>query len=325
VTPDEALLFLTLAAEGQVPDYFRTGPQRRISRFLQQLVLDRILEVEHNGIFVSGPEAIAAIGEMEEISTRGRIAELSMEALRYADALCELSVPELARSLYEFGRLPITRGLKRAFDRKESNPSTETTEAARGALNAYWLRSPVVDPFWTMWRLRNAEDGRAMTSYKLYVSPGLENVPAAFAAAAESLGRCPGVSGLKLGRGVLGLTRPDKIVAYFPRLEDLQEAGHRLHQRLQGCSVHGVPFTAALSADGLLSWGAVRPRTTSMSAGSWRLWLARRLATYLKEARASKSTVAGWRFALERLRMDGVDPSTWTPCEEFWSEPRILP
>jgi hypothetical protein len=51
---------------------------------------------------------------------------------------------------------------------------------------------------------------------------------------------------------------------------------------------------------------------------SWRLWLARRLASALVTAQAMGSTTNGpsdeaWRFALDRLRLEGVDTDTWTP------------
>ena len=97
------------------------------------------------------------------------------------------------------------------------------------------------------------------------------------------IGSKRGVRGLKLGRGLPGLTRPDKLVAYFGRLDDLQEAGAGLHRRLGGCPVHGVPFTAELSSDGLLSWGADRPRTVPGQPESWRLWIASRLAGHFEQ------------------------------------------
>ena len=56
---------------------------------------------------------------------------------------------------------------------------------------------------------------------------------------------------------------------------------------LGSCPAHGVPFTAEISPDGLLSWGADPPgRSFSDGADStsWRMWVTRRLAEYLTVA-----------------------------------------
>ena len=143
-------------------------------------------------------------------------------------------------------------------------------------------------------------------------------LPRRLHASAEILGQSAGVRGLKLGRGLPGLTRPDKLVAYFSRLDDLQEAGTGLHRRLGGCPVHGVPFTAELSPDGLLSWGADRPRTAPGQPESWRLWIAWKLAGHFETARRGDVSGPLWRFVLDRLRLDGVNPDIWAPNAEFW-------
>jgi hypothetical protein len=53
---------------------------------------------------------------------------------------------------------------------------------------------------------------------------------------------------------------------------------------------------------------------------SWRLWLARRLAAALVAARGNTTPdVPAWRFALERLRREGVDVDRWTPSSTLWA------
>jgi hypothetical protein len=80
-----------------------------------------------------------------------------------------------------------------------------------------------------------------------------------------------------------------------------------------------VPFTSEIGGDGLLSWG-VDPPDEEGSAWrgwsgreSWRLWLARRLASALVTAQATGPSEEAWRFVLDRLRLEGVDTDTWTP------------
>ena len=54
---------------------------------------------------------------------------------------------------------------------------------------------------------------------------------------------------------------------------------------------------------------------------SWRLWLTNRLTTALLAAHFSDTTtVEPWQFALERLRLDGVDTDAWTPHANIWPE-----
>ena len=322
-SPDMALLFLALQREGAVPEYFRSVLGRNAESHLMRLVLDGVLEVEHQSAFVSGPNAGEILLGNLAYSGKGRIASLSIDALRYAEALGDLSIPDMTRRLYDFGRRPVTSAQKRSIHHAESDGFRDFLRVAWPALNTYWVRSNPTDAYWMVWRPIRGNDNGERARFKLYVSPGLDETAEALQASAEILGQSPGIRGLKLGRGISGLTRADKLVAYFSRIDDLQEAGCRLHRRLEGCLVHGVPFTAELSPDGLLSWGADPPRKAPGQPGSWRLWLADKLATYLTAARRTKVSAPIWRFALGRLRLDGVNPDTWAPDVEFWSPPAV--
>ncbi len=319
ISPDTALLFLTLQRDGPVPDYFRSLFGGRTDNCLLRLVFDGILEVEHEGAFVSGPDARKPLLGDEAYSGKGLIAALSIEALRYGEALGDLTIPEMTRRLYGFGRRPVTSAQKRVFHHAGIHTFSGFLGSVPLAIDRYWALAQSANAHWVMWHpIRNNDDGEP-GRYKLYVSPGLSHVAEAFATSAEILGQHAGVRALKLGRGLPGLTRPDKLVAYFSRFDDLQEAGAGLYRRLGGCSVHGVPFTAELSPDGLLSWGADRPRTVPGQPESWRFWIAGRLAAHFETARRGDVSGPLWRFVLDRLRLDGVNPETWAPNEEFWS------
>ena len=175
-----------------------------------------------------------------------------------------------------------------------------------------------------MWKSRHARSARKRggPSYKLYVSPDCAFVHDAFSAALEVLSdlRAPC---FKIGKDVHGLLRPDKMVAYFSSFEALEEAAGRLGRRLAGVAAHGVPFSAELAADGLLSWGIDPPRQQQtlpwQEHQSWRLWITNRLATALLAAKASpQRAMEPWQFALERLRLEGVDITSWTPATTIW-------
>jgi hypothetical protein len=51
---------------------------------------------------------------------------------------------------------------------------------------------------------------------------------------------------------------------------------------------------------------------------SWRLWITNRLAGGLVHAQAAGGPVEPWEFALDRIALEGVDPSTWLPADTIW-------
>jgi hypothetical protein len=119
----------------------------------------------------------------------------------------------------------------------------------------------------------------------------------------------------------VGLLRPDKIVAYFPDFERLAKAAEAVSARLGGVPAQGVPFTSEIGGDGLLSWGMDPPASELAAWGgreSWRLWLTHRLARALLAARSAEG-LEPWRFALERVRLEGIDTASWTPAASLWS------
>jgi hypothetical protein len=123
---------------------------------------------------------------------------------------------------------------------------------------------------------------------------------------------------LKVGRGLPGLLRPDKLVVYFAARAPLVRFAKRLARDLAGVPPHGTPFTASLMRNGLLSWGWDPPvgkrDGTLFQPKSWRQRvteiLGRSLAVADGTARESDG-VRPWQFAVHRLGLEGVDPSTF--------------
>lgn len=322
VSTDTALLFLTLAVPGPCPEYVRTGLGANLAAALGRLVLDGILEVEVDGEFRSGAAGWAPLNPVGRESRHGgRTVELSEEAIRYGQALVSLApLPAalVATRLYMYGRRPVTPALRRQLS------SQWILGGASKALRQAWIETAATSPDtpWRSWQpRRSGERGRRPTvSFKLYVSPTTETLPAAVSAVATVLAEAPGVTGFKVGRTVDGVTRPDKMVAYFSSLEDLHEGARRIRDEAGACRPHGVPFTAGVTDDGLLSWAIDPPggSTDRAHRSSWRTWVAMRLAEYLLDARAGEPAGNGeageaWRVALARLGLDGVDTDTWVP------------
>lgn len=314
VSPDTALLFLTLREPGPLPRY--VGQGAGASDAVRRLVLDGVLEVrEPAGEFLSGVGAAGLLALRTPRGGSGRIAELSLAAVQYGQQLRALPEAALAQRLYAYGRRPLSPELAAGF------PDAAAVSAKLGAdrIDPRWAALPGDGVPWLRWRIRIVGGGveGALAPYKLYVSPAVEAVGEVFRTVAGVLATARGVTALKVGRDLAGLCRPDKLLAYFARLGDLQEAAARLVPELAGCPAHGVPFTAAATADGLLSWGQDPP--SDRVPTSWRMWVSEQLAGCLaRPAGPEGGGVEPWQAALERLRLSGIDPDSWIPAQSMW-------
>jgi len=287
-------------------------PRERIA----ELVLDGVLEVECSGRFVSGAAAHPLFfPDADAPAPESRPADLSLRALRYAAALGSVDARLLASRLYGFNTLPASPDARRRWP--------------DGAGVAAFLRPdryahdrsvvPSTSGAWFIWRVRGASrPSRSEPCYKLYVSPHADRLPAALD---EVVPRLADVRAFecKVGGDIHGLLRPDKLVVYFRTLAALEAAARRWARALAGMPPHGVPFTADLGGDGLLSWGldppGARRGLSKQGPSSWRDWITQRLAEALVAARDSiPASVPAWRFALDRVALAGVDTRTWTPA-----------
>ena len=329
VSRDTALLFLTLQAPGRLPAFAEQVAEGSLDSAIANLVLDGVLEVEHRREFVSGVDAHELLLAAAGTSAHGRTVALSHAALRYGQALDRLPAETLALRLYLFGRRPLTTALRRLLPTEDAVTAAlglDPGGRVRGLLGRAWVedrRGDGPSP-WRMLRRRGAaRSPERHGGAKLYVSPHPEQVGDSIAAVADVLGDRAGVVGFKVARDVGGLCRPDKLVCYFSRVEDLHEAVGALQPRLEGIAAHGVPFTAPIDADGLLSWGLDPPddpaNPTVRTGESWRLRVTRLAAELLVTARGSHSrTREPWELALDRLRLAGIDPDTWVPSAHLW-------
>jgi hypothetical protein len=326
VSAATALLFLTLNEPAPIPAYVRVRLGEDTEATIARLVLDGVLEIECAGDFVSGARA----GEILRLGTsdagQGRIGALSRAAGLYGQELAVGGLPEdpLGLRLYSYGRRPVTASLAARLGEPaalEAHLGIDAAGPARAALDAHWVSTTAPEPaYWRSWRPRRSahEDPTVHSFYKLYVSPDLDTVGVACTVVATTLARMRGVTGFKVGGDLDGLCRPDKLVVYFERLDDLHAGAGVVRTRLDGCPAHGVPFTAAITRDGLLSFGA-DPPASDEARTSWRRWVSRRLAEYLV---AGVGHPQPWQFALARLRLAGVDTDSWIPPSGLWETAR---
>jgi len=326
VDRETALLFLTLREPGPLPSYMRSLVGDGILRVVARLVADAILEVEEDGSFISGAAALPLFAERRSGGGErgGRLADISLAALRYAQDLAEDDALMLSFRLYGYNRRPLTPAWKRLLPKGESVLAwlgIGPGGARRQLLDRSWERTGGASAeWWLSWRSRQDGDlSGGGATWKLYVSPVPEALPESFGDILEALaaGRA---AQFKVGADALGILRADKIVAYFPSFERLATAAEALETRLSGIPAQGVPFTSEIGGDGLLSWGVDPPREEAAAGGgeSWRLWLTHRLARALLSAR-SVPDAEPWQFALDRVRLEGVDTDTWTPGAALWT------
>jgi hypothetical protein len=331
---DTALLFLTLAQPGPLPEYFVARLGDEAERAIGRLVLDSVLEIEHQGQYLCGLQAGELVTPGHSDAGRGRIGELSRAALRYGQELVGLGEYLLALRLYGYGYRPVVTELQRRLDNSAALAAylgLEPGGSAGERLDASWYeRTPPTNgerSNWRIWRPRRVmprEPDRDGPGCKLYVSPAVHELKNATAAVASSLATARGLRAFKVGADVRGICRPDKLIVYFDHLEDLKTGADTLLEQLAGCPAHGVPFTAEISPDGLLSWGAdpsARSFADRVDGMSWRMWVTQRLAEYLTVAgQAERGTLEPWQFALERLRLSGIDTDTWVPASGMWAQ-----
>jgi hypothetical protein len=333
VCKDTALLFYALGSPGGLPVFVTRLADHDVNARIAELVLDGVLQIGVGDGFFSGAEAHHLIHEPAQmVDNLSRIARISLEALRFGQRLPLKDPLTLSAQLYFFNRMPVTPRLQRRFGEESAMAHFVGTDSGGlgKTLRTDWKESERTPEMqgWRRWSMRDARyhgSGEGY-DYKIYVSPTLEGVPEILPEIVDVFAE-KRVRMFKMGADVAGLCRADKIVAYLDSFDHVDEVGRMLDERLGDIPVHGVPFTADLYRDGLVSWG-MDPYEPLIVDGqeraSWRLWITNRLACALLHARsAARTAVEPWRFALERVRLEGIDTDTWTPLSGYRGKSQI--
>lgn len=327
-----ALLLLTMKEPGRLPGYVHTMLGARCNSVIAELVLDGVLEIRVGPGFVSGKEAHSWLYTEQGKMGEGIIERLSLAALRYAEQLSINDATKLSARMYFYNRRPISPRWKSLLPHEDAlaeHLEVHRHGRNRRLLDRYWhsVPPPANNSGWFIFKWRDdhgeeSADPSGRLAYKLYVSPDSERLSQALPGILETLAEFK-TPRLKFGRDIYGVFRPDKFVAYFHTFEQLSEVSQRMLQRLSGTPAQGVPFTSEVGGEGLLSWGMDPPRVEQILSWqerpSWRLWVTNRLAVALIAARAQGAGgVDPVQFAFDRLRLDGVDTSSWTPVTTGW-------
>jgi hypothetical protein len=317
-----AELFLSLSTPAYL-DLMSLGDTAHLSD-LVDLVLDGFLEIESDGRFISGADAFPILClPLTSLSIGDTVGRLSREALLHAQDLQTRAAQELTVALYSYNRVPLTPFWKARFP--DGDAVLAYLGADRGPLHRLLQQEwhMTKNTGWLFWSAMSPRANDAVT-FKLYVSPRPERIREVFEVVARVLSGFPGTA-FKIGDRAAGILRSDKLVAYFRTREELDEAAAALRAQLSGCEAQGVPFTACFDDAGLLSWGIDPPKNNRplswLDSQSWRFWIAQRLGAAISVGKLahSHSATEPWRFAVERVRRDGVDVETWTPSPTIWS------
>ena len=228
VSGKAAQLLRILIAGDRLPDDIRSRGEKA-NRDIARLVLDEALEIEDRDGFVSGPHAHAALFcKTTPVPAAGRLAQLSLRAIRYGQALKLTDVPLLARRLYGFGAVPRGPRWELLIGGADAIALLGIHPEGRTRQNLARNYQASTHPNWLSWSMETEhEQQRPELPYKLYVSPRPEALARCFPILAGVLseGR---VWSFKIGRGVPGLLRPDKFVAYFEDLDHLRNVAEVL-------------------------------------------------------------------------------------------------
>lgn len=299
----------------------------RAPNSLKALILDEVVELRTPAGFVSGPEAAPLITpRVTDFPVDDPIAQLSLEAIRYAATLPVSEPRLLSARLYRYNTMPCSTDLRLAFG---SAPQIAGMMGLAGSspllqrlTGAEYDRVDHIH--WHAWSRRSHVDDAAIDKlrYKLYVSPDPRTT-------VDVVERTVGIAielkvpSFKLGKSLANLLRPDKFILYTDSSAALDVLATELSRELAEYPVQGVPFTKCIDGRGMLSTGADPPRSLCLSgwaqAESWRAWIADRLALAILQARAfSKSASAHCEFALGKLSVEGIDTRDWTPYPELW-------
>ncbi len=245
------------------------------------------------------PEAGSARGSGAGI---GRLPGLSIRAVEAVARLGLTDPDQLCARLYCYHRIPLSAASARRL------PDGGGLVAA-AAVSGWQQRMSVQQA--AGWLLLHRDDERTEWSselfgHKLYLSPMPDAVATVVPVAAAAAARV-GVSRFKIGADASGLLRPDKIVFYTVSAAELGALADALAVALAGIPAHGVPFTAPLTDDGLLSWAGDPPGVGTQDRESWRMFVCRRLGRLL----ALDSDPAG---AMAVLADEGVLVPAFAPA-----------
>jgi hypothetical protein len=325
IDQDTAILFHSFADPSVLSDYLARllGPDR--DTILARLIYDRVLQIQRqDGAFVDGIHAHPELYVDDpsggcEVANHP-ISRQSHDAILYASQIRFLSGAALRGRLYQYNAVPQTAPWEtllpnRAATSRWLGLNSRTKWRVRLRQDYIQQRSRAKRDPWLRWQHRGAGP-QGELRHKIYVSPTPRHLPAVFSQAV-AVSCAMGVPAFKVGGDLHGVLRPDKIVLYLGGDDARWSVARELALALTEFDAQGVPFSAPIDAAGLLSWGTdpSANRTVGFKGGcSWRTFIVDRLASSLTSAVDQGCEEMLIEFALQRLRLEGIEPDGWRPA-----------
>jgi hypothetical protein len=324
---DVALLFFHLQHSNKLPHYLIYRGDHKINETIAAMLLDGIIEVEWEGKFVSGPNALPAIYDDDTISETHLptyLSQLSYKAIYYAWMLNHADERSIASHLYTYNTIPWDASMKLNFYKKHSVKEFLFSRIDDGSIkmiNEQWQSTQNKD--WLSWSRKTTEkfiNDRSQGTCKLYISPLANDLPEVFLKSIPVINTSDAVS-FKIGNTLQGLLRPDKMVVYFYSQGSLFKTAGILSNKLKGYVSQGVPFSAQLDDNGLLSYGEDPPDDEmqhGLESGSWRTVIGDKLAPILLQAKEAKMNWPRTITYIEAtMQATGFDIRNWEPTHQF--------
>lgn len=323
-------------ALSELPEKFYAGRGDDLRKLVVRLVLDGVLEVRDGGKFLSGVEAVQTVlfpssaeWEGEKAVESNRIQLLSSEAVGLILRLEKMKTVEISNFLYTYNNLPLCGRVRNRFPDEEAvaeflglhsdntwdgmprsiRPKRRERDRA-GEIRMY-------DRVWRYWHLRSRQGSMEELNYKVYVSPSLEDLPAAFQTV-RAMAPDSGAYSMKMGRNAPELYRSDKLIVYFTEFEDAEKFAATLARRLTPFKPQGVPFSYQVIAESPIVSMGVDPPKKFGEKNSWRRYITDNIALAVQSAsRSNAEDTRGYVHA--QMRMLGIDPVRWRPVRNDWT------
>jgi len=337
VNRDFALFLEKLKAPVVLKDLFPDPAARKQQeRFIIRQVMDHVLEVQDGERFAAGIEAVNRVllkqksipRLTEDESPRTPIQKLSERAIRFAMKSPMIQPMDLSFLLYRFNRLPVSLRWQR---RMPDEPSTlafldleedGSWEGMPGTVKPKPLRltgnpeHDLFEQYWRVWNLADQTANREAATYKVYFSPVPDDLPAVFKHVRQEVAHS-GAHAMKTARTLPGFLRSDKLFVYFKAYDDALGFAHRTAPGLKSYRVHGVPFTHQVDPENPVVSLGVDPPPRLIERGSWRSYLADKLALCLVNIQRTRpDDPMGYLHAY--MKMIDVDSRRWCPLARDW-------
>lgn len=315
---------------------FREESDKEIRQLLIQLILDGVLEVESNGGYLSGIEALnkvispaAHTAARDESRNKTFTHEISKRALEFTLLSVYKHPRDLAWILYNFNRLPMNRARRLRLPDEESvsrfldldedgcwqgmSEQIQPIAAERDDEGNY-------KPFfqvWRSWRIGQKRKGKEAAGYKVYLCPMPEDVPAVFKLVRENVAGT-GAHAMKTARVASALLRCDKLIVYFRSISEALEFVEGLRKGTSSFRGQGIPFSYQVNRESpMISIGVDPPGKFGID-NSWRRYVTDKLALAIQGCHREKAD-SPLEYIRTNMRIFGVDIDEWRPVNRDWT------